>query len=627
MSWFADIAGKAEDFLNKIDQNAAVALNTLEEGVGQSRSRKGSKTWAFTEDVKSETSTSYDVPTDSTISVTMNPETNPMATPLNNNTMSDTALSIKSDGFRAVAPSGLPLQAQQNKLTPVNQPSRSRSRPTTKVKQEHTEISNESQSTTTSVNGKQVKTDEELLEFLNSPGQKEIDESALLKSELATQSKEMGMVLKNYKKLQQDFDRQSKTTDELRKSLNDQESRLSSEESNNVQEISRLKEEKEKKNAEINQLQQRLDETLEKLKGMDKLLELQNRVEHLDLENRQLASKNMELDDKTGTLNNQLIFLEKQAQSAKEALAVVENDFSVYKEKAKSILKSKDELIVSIKNQNSSSKGIDGSFSSIPTDAQVMAEIGSLKNERELLHGEISQSRSLCDSLKDENRRLESDLQSLRSNLLELQEICSRDRNISHSIQEENLQLSQKVSSLQLEVEREKSEKRKLDEKVQKLANDNELGFSIATRSSSGSTNDFTKASSLSRMNMSPVPSLGSMSSDNFDERENLKTRIKALSQSLMEKQSLINNISADKQLLQIRVERMQAQIQELTDSSESNSHGGLTQTVISSQPLYLSESPWDSGVTTRVKRVYSRVDSLCCQFGLAMRHRPNLRL
>ncbi len=48
---------------------------------------------------------------------------------------------------------------------------------------------------------------------------------------------------------------------------------------------------------------------------------------------------------------------------------------------------------------------------------------------------------------------------------------------------------------------------------------------------------------------------------------------------------------------------------------------------VIASQPLYLSESPWDSRVSARMKRIYTQMDAVFCQFGLALRKRPNLRL
>jgi len=112
------------------------------------------------------------------------------------------------------------------------------------------------------------------------------------------------------------------------------------------------------------------------------------------------------------------------------------------------------------------------------------------------------------------------------------------------------------------------------------------------------------------------------------DSEETLRMRITALTQSLLEKQGLINNLSSDKQLLQINVERLQEQLQQTGNHDyASSSNSGFPQTVISSKPLYLSESPWDSQMSSGVKRAFSTVDSLCCQAGIALRRRPNLRL
>jgi len=96
----------------------------------------------------------------------------------------------------------------------------------------------------------------------------------------------------------------------------------------------------------------------------------------------------------------------------------------------------------------------------------------------------------------------------------------------------------------------------------------------------------------------------------------------------LLEKQSLINTLSSEKQLFQINVERLQEQLGQIqSDHTTSSNSSGFTQTVISSRPLYLSESPWDSGMSTRVKRAFSSIDTMFCQAGLTLRRRPNLRL
>ena len=184
------------------------------------------------------------------------------------------------------------------------------------------------------------------------------------------------------------------------------------------------------------------------------------------------------------------------------------------------------------------------------------------------------------------------EIQQVRSNLAEVQENCSKERAINHKIEEENLQHSQKISSLKLELERERSEKRKLlDDRqilMKKTGSESDLNShqhhqqhqQLQFASSRGSPVEFPSIGSSSNNNRTLSPSITLDTNPHVDERENLKTRIKALSHTLMEKQSLINNISADKQMLQIRVERLQQQVQEMmaNDSSSHNSCG-LTHT------------------------------------------------
>ena len=164
-----------------------------------------------------------------------------------------------------------------------------------------------------------------------------------------------------------------------------------------------------------------------------------------------------------------------------------------------------------------------------------------------MLQAEITQNRFYTDSLREENNRLESELTSLRTSNTTLHSLLSKEKQIRHNFQEENLKLSQHISTLQLDFEREKLEKMKLQEKVEKY----EAGGSSGMRKIH-SMNDFEAGQQK----------FGS--SSDFDETDTLRTRITALSQSLLEKQNYINALSADKQLLQLRIERLQSKLEEM---------------------------------------------------------------
>jgi len=168
-----------------------------------------------------------------------------------------------------------------------------------------------------------------------------------------------------------------------------------------------------------------------------------------------------------------------------------------------------------------------------------------------LLNAEISQSRATVESLKDEVRRLESDIVTNRSLVSQLQRQLTNEKRTSSTLQEEALQLRQQVSVLQFEVEKERNDSRKLTESLNRK-NDEMNRSPRAT----------------------PFPDQRHTSTGQPDSEDNLRMRITALSQTLLEKQSLINNLSADKQLLQIKVERLQDEMRQLGNEQSARSAG-----------------------------------------------------
>jgi len=185
--------------------------------------------------------------------------------------------------------------------------------------------------------------------------------------------------------------------------------------------------------------------------------------------------------------------------------------------------------------------------------------LGFLRNERELLNAEISQSRSYIETLKDETLRLEAQIAHYRSKNNELQNLLSKEKQRLNATQEDNLHLSQTISTLQLDLEREKIDKKKLKEKY-----DIEM-----TRITS---NKMSMSSSFTDYRGNSPDLFGHRVPDgNEEEIDQLRTRITALSQSLLEKQSLINGLSTDKQLLQINVERLHSQLQDMNQNSVVN--------------------------------------------------------
>jgi chromosome segregation ATPase len=130
----------------------------------------------------------------------------------------------------------------------------------------------------------------------------------------------------------------------------------------------------EEKNDEIDRLTQRLAQALEKLHTTDEVQSIQHRVAQVELENNQLQTTNVELEKVIESMRLQGETSEKQIQSLKEAASSVDKEYAVYKDKAKGILKMKDQLILSLKKQKDS-----GEVGQEMADPYILSEIGSLR--------------------------------------------------------------------------------------------------------------------------------------------------------------------------------------------------------------------------------------------------------
>lgn len=190
------------------------------------------------------------------------------------------------------------------------------------------------------------------------------------------------------------------------------------------------------------------------------------------------------------------------------------------------------------------------------------------RNERELLQADLSQTRAVVDSLKEDNIRLEKEVNTLRCFTEDLGVQLKREKETVSQLQSENLQVCQQLQSVQFELERERNERKKLQELVAQYKRPTGSSHTIDSNVTNGSV--FGVNNSLEK------------------ELSKLKTRISALSQSLYEKQSLINDLSTDKQLLQIQVERLKNDLKECRVENNDFCHGGVLPQTGNERPIYI---------------------------------------
>jgi len=111
-----------------------------------------------------------------------------------------------------------------------------------------------------------------------------------------------------------------------------------------------------KKELESAQLKQSLDHTLEKMKQLEVLRDSQNKLEFLEMEKQNLTAENDQMKNEIANYSSQFDLFESTVQAVKNSLAAVEYEFASYKEKAKSILKQKDEMISSLQSDSGISR-------------------------------------------------------------------------------------------------------------------------------------------------------------------------------------------------------------------------------------------------------------------------------
>lgn len=120
-----------------------------------------------------------------------------------------------------------------------------------------------------------------------------------------------------------------------------------------------------------------MDQSLEKLQQLEVLQSTQNRLETVEMEKQKLLQSNEDMKVEVSSMNDRMRVLDGQLASTKGSLNLVESEYSTYKEKAKSILKQKDDLISSL--QEGPNSGFNSQKRENQEDSPYLSEINALK--------------------------------------------------------------------------------------------------------------------------------------------------------------------------------------------------------------------------------------------------------
>ncbi|KAH9380251.1 hypothetical protein HPB48_018205 [Haemaphysalis longicornis] len=291
-----------------------------------------------------------------------------------------------------------------------------------------------------------------------------------------------------------------------------------------------------------------------------------------------------------------------QASSLRCSLDLARQELADYKQKAQRILQSKEKLIASLKDANTSGSALDGSDAGL--SAASVAELEAMTQECEHLRSELRRVQNHADSLSVELHEQESslrrELESLQEQQRDLLRDLKQERHQRQEVELEARQAAEEITFLKEELRRNKEGlQQRLSERECELE---KLRKQIMTKSMSSTS------------------------------EEELEARLHALTESLIQKQTLVEALSTEKNSLVLQLERLERQLK------ESQIHTPKPHTAIpgfgqseeyprARLPGIFAESPFDSTVTRKVKRAYGVIDSLSIRAGVFLRRYPLARI
>ncbi|XP_071159170.1 golgin subfamily A member 5-like [Mytilus edulis] len=294
-------------------------------------------------------------------------------------------------------------------------------------------------------------------------------------------------------------------------------------------------------------------------------------------------------DDRTKVkdLTNQLKLARHNLDCAKQELAE-------YKEKATRILQSKERLIASLR---------EGSGASGESVGVSNLEYDSVKQERDMFREELQHSRMTAENLGLELQEIESQLQqdndSANEQIRSMEENLQEEKRIRLDFEQEILNQKQE---LQYTVEEMSRQKTAFQNKIaDREADIEKLQNQLTTKTMSSSTEG------------------------------ELESRVRSLTESLIQKQTMLESLSTEKNSLTLQLERLQQQYKDI-QSSSLRTNTTVVQVheeddVRQRLPAFMRETPTDAEVTKKMKRAVSTIDKFSIRLGVFLRRNPMSRI
>ncbi|EDV92516.1 golgin-84 [Drosophila grimshawi] len=276
-----------------------------------------------------------------------------------------------------------------------------------------------------------------------------------------------------------------------------------------------------------------------------------------------------------------------------------------YRAKAQRALQSKDALIAELK-QNPIAEGAEQDLASKDSETRFLQiEYDAMKQELHHASEEQQKLRIQLDGYMAQERQNELELGIARQREQSLAKELRSEREHNMAIESEQRMLTQELASLRQQMSNQMAAAAtRLQEKEKQLQQQRQL---VSETGFTSAKNDY-------------------------------EIRLKALTQSLVERQGLLERVTVERNALRLQHENMQAQLQQSMHALEmgqqrgsSSSRGTLlsnsTDDVKAQFPLLMHPSPFDNRVARRFKRALRQADSVGMRMGAFLRRYPMMRI
>ncbi|KFQ58546.1 Golgin subfamily A member 5, partial [Pelecanus crispus] len=290
--------------------------------------------------------------------------------------------------------------------------------------------------------------------------------------------------------------------------------------------------------------------------------------------------------------------LQQQVKLTKNHLESAKQELTDYKQKATRILQSKEKLINSLK-EGSGIEGLDSNTASTMELEELRHERDTQREEIQKLMGQIQQMRT---ELQDMETQQVSEAESVREQLQDLQEQIA-----AHKMAKQESEA---------ELERQKQELRYTEEELYRTKNTLQSRIKDREEEIQKLRNQLTNKA---------------LSSSSQTELEN---RLHQLTETLIQKQTMLESLSTEKNSLVYQLERLEQQLKAIQGTSTNgpsiNMAGidGAEGARMRNVPVLFSDMDTNmAGMYGRVRKAASSIDQFSIRLGIFLRRYPIARV